>query len=350
MLSSLILSCQQEEIEEPRDPSLFTENFQTRGNSRSALPAQAGSPGRNLKEVVLAPLENAECGATEFSDLLWKELTLLATDQLAVDHLELYQNLNYYAAVFGIGGEYFGGEGEYTHLIQKVKRDLEQFWDMPGEIRIHGQHTHTLNDPEALVEILWRLKADVASKEELYEQVEFYLQVNQLSTQLPESPFFAIDAFATTKDLIVLGDGLVALFSGTGIDQEVVWTSILAHEWAHQIQINFFDSWYSEDAFETEPEKARLLELEADFFAAYYLTHKRGATYNWKRVNDFLEVFYQAGDCSFDFEYHHGTPAQRQKAAYAGYLLTQEMQRKGHILSAEEVHLQFLMALPRILG
>jgi hypothetical protein len=71
------------------------------------------------------------------------------------------------------------------------------------------------------------------------------------------------------------------------------------------------------------------------------MTHKRGATYNWKRAEEFFELFYQAGDCSFEFEQHHGTPLQRKQASYQGFLLAEAAKKKGEILSPGELHEYF---------
>ena len=96
-------------------------------------------------------------------------------------------------------------------------------------------------------------------------------------------------------------------------------------------------------------EAHRLSELEADFFTGYYLTHKRGGTYNWKRVAEFFELFYNIGDCSFESSGHHGTPNQRLAAARLGSILAEETFPKGHILEPEQVHELFLLAYEDII-
>jgi len=176
------------------------------------------------------------------------------------------------------------------------------------------------------------------------------LAFNEESTFLIESPLLSFDGFATTDDLIVVGDGLIELASASGVEDKVVWSGILAHEWAHQIQFDNFDQWYPNGAADNAPEATRTTELEADFIAAYYLTHKRGATYNWKRVEGFFDLFFNIGDCSFTSSGHHGTPLQRMRAAEAGYLLAQNTFPKGHILGTNEVHDIFLNQLEGIVS
>jgi hypothetical protein len=62
----------------------------------------------------------------------------------------------------------------------------------------------------------------------------------------------------------------------------------------------------------------------ADAFSAYYITHKRGAALNRKRVAQFLRVFFDIGDCAFDNPGHHGTPNQRMDAARLGFSIAAE--------------------------
>jgi hypothetical protein len=79
------------------------------------------------------------------------------------------------------------------------------------------------------------------------------------------------------------------------------------------------------------------------------MTHKRGATYNWKRVEQFYELFFQIGDCGFANPGHHGTPLQRLEATKAGFELANNAQKKGKILSQEEAHQAFLTLVQDIL-
>jgi hypothetical protein len=81
-----------------------------------------------------------------------------------------------------------------------------------------------------------------------------------------------------------------------------------------------------------------------------YLTHKRGGTYNWKRVEDFLRAFFEIGDCSFESDGHHGTPDQRLRAALQGYYLAKIQMKNGHIYSAMDVHDVFVNKLDMIVG
>ena len=87
----------------------------------------------------------------------------------------------------------------------------------------------------------------------------------------------------------------------------------------------------------------------ADAYSAYYLSHARGASMQWKRVKQFLAVFFNLGDCSIEDNGHHGTPRQRMAAAEWGYSVANNAQKQGHILTARQFTTKFEAALPGIL-
>lgn len=95
---------------------------------------------------------------------------------------------------------------------------------------------------------------NVSSREDAYTTADDYLFYNSLVSLLPDSPYFALDGFATNRDLIVIGDGFIQMLTETGVDEGIVWTGILAHEWSHQIQFNNYSEWYPEGAADNEPE------------------------------------------------------------------------------------------------
>lgn len=304
----------------------------------------------NLRNMLMGNVvEPTTCGPTTFATVQNSYFAPLATDLVglfgpqAQAIYNTYLTLGQYAAMIDESAQYFGANGEYTDLMNKRKRELEKFWNMPNQIRLNGQHTVTLNDRERLADVYELIGVGITSREQAYAVADQILYFNTFSNQLPESPFFAADGFATTyNNLIVIGDGLVEMLSETGIEQDIVWTGILAHEWAHQIQFKNMSSWYPAGTFASIPEDTRYKELEADFLAAYYMTHKRGATYNSKRVAQFYELFFQIGDCGFASNGHHGTPDQRMAAAELGFRLAADAQKQGHILSMEQAHAYFV--------
>ncbi|WP_149275682.1 hypothetical protein [Pareuzebyella sediminis] len=264
-----------------------------------------------------------------------------------------YFVINQIAAFEGVNTDYFGENGEYTNYMRKSTRSLEKFWNMPDQISVRGQHTKTLLNLEFMRYVYKNYSLPPLTDEEIDGILAIAQHFNTASDQIPENPFYASDGFATFGQIIVIGDGIVTLLEDTGLDPKVVWSSILAHEWGHQIQFLNYGVWeYPLPAFPEENDAAstRMTELEADFITGYYLTHKRGATYNWKRVEDFLTAFYNIGDCGFDSPGHHGTPLQRLKAARKGYELAQSGQKKGQILSQQEVHDAFIAEFTNILN
>lgn len=318
-----------------------------------ATPEQMETISENLRNMMInEAIEPSECGPTEFVAVQNAHLNPLLNDLYALfgpaqyaSIFYLYSDLNFYSAYFDTSeDQYFGADGKYTNFVVKRQRELEKFWDMPNEILVKGQHTATLNDREKLADVYEIVGAGIETREQAYEAADQILYFNQFSDLLPESPFFAIDGFATTNNFIVIGDGIVQMLSETGIDSEIVWTGILSHEWAHQVQFNNYETWYPVGA-----ENTRYTELEADFLSAYYMTHKRGATYNWKRVEQFFELFFNIGDCGFEEPGHHGTPLQRTEAAKLGYELANDAQKQGHILSTEELHEYFTSEIGSII-
>ncbi len=287
----------------------------------------------------------SECGSTPFNQAI-NESVQSNLDLLGLDYYDLYTTINRLYTFIDEDKQYFGAEGEYTNFIKKQQRSLENFWSMPNEITVKGQHNSTLNDRDkiALVYIVFAGLPEVVA----YSNADFLLAVNEASTFLNESPLLSFDGFASSTNLIVIGDGLVELMVKSGVEDRVVWNGILAHEWAHQIQFDNYAIWYPDGAADNEPEATRTTELEADFFAAYYMAHKRGATYNWKRVEEFFELFFNIGDCSFTSDGHHGTPLQRMEAARLGFELAKNTFPKGKVLSKDEVHASFLSVLNEI--
>jgi predicted metalloprotease len=141
-----------------------------------------------------------------------------------------------------------------------------------------------------------------------------------------------------------MGDGILEAYSALGFE-DVAPQAILAHEFGHhiQFQLGLFP------AVRT-PEGTRRTELMADAYSAYYLSHSRGATMQWKRVQKFLEVFFNIGDCGFASNGHHGTPLQRMAAAEWGYEVANSAKKQGKILTSEEFTILFEAKLPEFVA
>lgn len=337
-------------------------------NSRSTLPENIvgnlewSISGLNVHDFSASP--NRAVEPSECSDTPFREVTSYYNDALINGFiaswdgnpdaigviLEDYFVINQIAALNeNKNTDTFGANGEYTHYVQNRVRSLEKFWSMPNLISVRGQHTYTLEDLDFIRSIYENYSN--ATPEAIDYLVSIAEHFNTTSDQIPENPFYASDGFATFSGFIVIGDGIVSMLAETGLDPKVVWSGILAHEWGHQIQFQNFGEWtYPVPAFIGTPESTRMTELEADFLTGYYLTHKRGGTYNWKRVEDVLVSFYNIGDCGFTSSGHHGTPNQRLEAARQGYLLATSQQKKGQISDPQDIHDAFVSILPSIVG
>lgn len=297
----------------------------------------------------------SECGTTPFNDVISTSISS-NLDLLGQQFFSLYSEMNFLYTLTDESPQTFGANGEYTNLVKKITRSLEKFWKMPNEISVRGQHNATLNDFDKLVQI--RMFWYGLTLEEAESDANIIVNViNEQSTFLIESPLLSFDGFAISlngqlgqNDIIVIGDGLVELAAEAGVQDKVVWSGIMAHEWAHQIQTNNRPVWYPNGAADNLPEATRTTELEADFFTGYYLTHKRGGTYNWKRVEGFLELFFNIGDCGFTDSGHHGTPLQRMEAARQGFELAKSAKKNGKILTEDAVHDVFINLLDDIVG
>lgn len=362
--SLFLVSCSKDEFE------VSTEDSLTPFTSKMTLPVATMSSEapptltRRLPEKSMfhdvpfnlaSIVEPSKCTLTPLDDVIAASVSS-NLDSIGLDWYDLYAEMNFYSTIIDDSEQYFGADGEDTQKVKNITRSLERFWFMPHEIEVRGQHKSTLEDYDKIVDILmfwYELPAQDANAFAYY----FTNFVNEESTFLPETPLIAADGFAIAldglfdqNDLIVIGDGIIDLLEQTGIRRGVIWNGIMAHEWAHHIQFNNQEKWYPNGAADNAPEATRTTELEADFFTGYYVTHKKGGTQNWRRTQQFLELFFNIGDCSFTSDGHHGTPLQRMEAARRGYLLARNVQSKGLVLNANQVHNRFLNKLDKILG
>ena len=361
-----LFSCQTEEdVTEIEMNS--SKSFELEGSSKAAQEDlklsidQEGIWEEQAFNYEISAVEPTPCSYTNLDIVLSNYIGLVNQDVGRLyrgnpDELTILNQYNIYnriAAISDINTDYFGAEGEYTAYMVNETRNLEKFFGNAGTVDVRGQHSKTLENLE-LIEIAYA-GAPQALIDYIKEIVSYY---NTNSSQIPENPFFSQAGFASSNGYIVIGDGLVQMVAeAAGTDQKIVWSSILAHEWAHQLQFANYGDWnYPIEAFPPIPEEpededeevediaenTRMTELEADFITGFYLTHKRGGTFNWKRIEGVLSSFYNIGDCGFDANGHHGTPQQRLEAAYAGYELADSIQKKGMIPSDDEVHAAFI--------
>jgi hypothetical protein len=248
--------------------------------------------------------------------------------------------------------QYFGYNGEFTKAITKTERDIKRFWDIPSsQIQVVAMHGTMLLDQDRLYRTYTELYGLPDAQARAFAKIVAEALAGSTTMNGGNYMYFTFNAVSARgegfEDKVVMGDGILEAFATIGFG-DVAPQAIFAHEFAHQVQ---YENEYFDDLGEVSAaEETRYGELMADAMAAYYLTHARGATLRQKRVAQFLEVFYQIGDCAFTDPNHHGTPNQRLAAAEFGFRLADEAQKQGHILSAEEFHELFLAYYPTLIA
>jgi hypothetical protein len=282
------------------------------------------------------------------------EIFDLLYNQLLADLVPTYEALLFQTTATP---QYFGYNGEYTQVMLKTEKDVKRFWDIfSDDIQLIGMHGSMLLDVERVAATYQSFvfgvpPADAAFLASLVRDALLESQTLNGGNH----PLFSFNAFAFSTDAlpipdkIVMGDGILAGYEALGFD-DVAPQAIYAHEFAHHIQ---FENDYFDDPLATQgdpPERTRYTELMADAYSAYYLTHKRGAAMNRKRVEQFLQVFFQIGDCAFTNPGHHGTPNQRMAAARFAFDLAHQAQKQGHILTSGQFHDLFLAAYPGLVA
>ncbi len=251
----------------------------------------------------------------------------------------------------------FGYDGEYTNVLRRTHRVAKRFGDIPsGDIQLVPMKGTMLQDTERVAETyqLPFIPPFFGLSEADAQTVASLVRSAILASDVVDGgnhPLFSFGAFASSDgdgglpDKIVMGDGLLEGYQVVGFG-DVAPQAVYAHEFGHHIQVanEYFET--DDVPGDTDAEFTRYFELMADAYSAYYLTHKRGAALNKKRVAQFLQVFFQIGDCAFDDPGHHGTPNQRMRAAEFGFRLAAQAQKQGHILSSERFHDLFVAAYP----
>ena len=245
--------------------------------------------------------------------------------------------------------QFFGYEGEFTNAMNRTDRKVKGFWDIfSSDIRLLGAHgTVLLNVKKVAATYEIAFVNDDGSPISHADAVLFanFLRdavVQTRSLKRGNHPLLSFNAVAfggggPFSDAIVVGDGVLEGFKAVGLD-DVAPAAVYAHEFGHQIQDEegFFNDRVPKAT--TDAEVTMYFELMADAYAGYYLTHKLGAGFQRRRVEQFLQIFFQLGDCAFTNPGHHGTPNQRMKAARLGFAIADEMHNKDRIFTARQFH------------
>ena len=340
---------------------------------RATLPANFASRSNSIKADLLAKV-NPEYKYVVLNALKLTETTCddntLVTQWLNLQLSDWTYDVIFYASLTGMldfptydallfsnteSGQQFGVNGEYSQRITKTMKDLKRFWDIQSsQIIVVPMHGSMLQDRNKVIRIDMILYGDSQVGAEYWADV-----ISSLLQGIPQykngnHPIFTFNAFAQASfdfppfgvvpDKIVMGDGILDAYAAIGYG-DVAPQAVLAHEFGHHVQFqrNVFGG-------ESSPEATRRTELMADAMSAYYLSSARGASMQWKRVKEFLQVFFNIGDCSFTSINHHGTPTQRMAAAEWGYQIADNAQKQGHIMSSSDFIALFDAQLPTIVS
>ncbi|WP_432949732.1 hypothetical protein ACQPXM_17240 [Kribbella sp. CA-253562] len=278
-------------------------------------------------------------------------------DVQLVDAIRWYDPIFYDALLWpGEAGAQFGVNGEFTLPTTHAFRDLGKFWDIRAEgiehvVPLHGSVLLDRAKMYRIFHVAYGLPEATATA---YTE-EVVTAMNQEKFDYGNHPFFSFNAFAFAGQTIpgfgvvpasiLMGDGILTAFQALGYD-DVTAQAILAHEYGHHIQ-------FQRGLFQTTltgAEATRRTELMADAFASYFLTHARGDALQWKRIQEFDQVFFQLGDCNFSSGNHHGTHKQRLAAAQWGYAVAAGAANQGHVLPSLTFASQFDQKLPELVA
>jgi hypothetical protein len=245
----------------------------------------------------------------------------------------------------------YGYTGAFTQVMTKVERDAKAFWDIPSQdIQVLAMHGTMLADSARTYQTYRLFGFNNKTAAEYAGAVRNALLASTTMNG-GNYAFWTFNAVSfrhpTVGKKIVMGDGILEGFAALGYG-DVAPQAIFAHEYAHQIQ--YEKNYFADVATLDGPEQTRYTELMADAMSAYFLTHARGEALNRFRVQQFLEVFYQIGDCAFDNDGHHGTPYQRLRAAELGFNIADQYQKQGHVLTAQEFHDRFVAEYSRLIA
>lgn len=318
---------------------------------------KAGISESDLRDVVEQAIDpDPGCSSTPLSDWLAASIKELPLNDLIVFIFSGAVQVPTYDAVFyskPYQPQYYGPRGEFTWQVTSTFRHLQVFWDIKSwQIQLAAMHGDALSDVARIAKTLkYTLKVTDETAAQLGGLINQLIKANPAYRD-GRHPLFTFNSVAYSAqgkedypglgvlpDKIVMGDGVMSGFAAIGLG-DVAPQAIMAHEFAHHIQ-------YARDLFKTTltgPEATRRLELMADAYASYYLSHPLGANMRRNRVQDFQATFYNIGDCLFTDPSHHGTPSQRQRASEWGYGQVQSFR----IMSTIEFARRFEQALPAL--
>ena len=366
LAAAFVVGCQEPttapEVLAPTAPARSISGSLSADRSPLTLPATVPSIERVFGEFGQPAIDPTDYVCTSGSPVIdYVDTELSLTLSTAAERSRFFALYNRYADLIptyeallfqtSATPQSYGYNGQFTKAMTKVERDVKAFWDIPSaQIQVVAMHGTMLLDTVRTYQtyVALGIPATTAASWARVVRDSLLASTTMNGGNYAFWTFNAVSFRATGfPDKIVMGDGILEGFAAVGF-ADIAPQAIFAHEFAHQIQ---YEKEYFDDLGQvTAPEETRYTELMADAMAAYYLTHARGEAMNQKRVEQFLNVFYQIGDCGFTSSGHHGTPNQRMKAAQFGFTVADEFLKQGQILTSEEFRNRFLAYYPTLIA
>mmetsp|Transcript_3018 Transcript_3018/g.7859 ORF Transcript_3018/g.7859 Transcript_3018/m.7859 type:complete len:656 (-) Transcript_3018:366-2333(-) len=125
-------------------------------------------------------------------------------------------------------------------------------------------------------------------------------------------------------DSLLIGDGILQFLDDIGLSNTGP-IFVHSHEFGHLLQFNSVKYIGGNTPMSHE---TRRVELMADAFASYYLSHPNGKSSAVEEVVRLTDAAFSLGDCNVDSDWHHGTPDQRRCAATWGSMMAKSRGRK----------------------
>lgn len=341
----------------------------------SSTPASPSLPPSALaaRDAVLARLGGAvhlhdsrgvidgsvyQCAPTAFHRWLSDSMAqFTAADRATIAGLDIDMLPAYEALFFGAADDPRYALRADAQRLARTARTTRTFWDVDlSDVQVLAMHGSMLTDHDRVARVYREVYGLPPASADDYADLVVEFISSAPKFEGGNHPSFTLNAFAYTDfgqevagfgrvgDKIVMGDGILRAYRELGFG-DVAPQAILAHEFAHHVQ---FETGVITGGQPASPESTRRTELHADALAAYYLSHPRGESMQWKRVQQFLQVFFSIGDCGFAGTGHHGTPNQRMRAAQWGYEQQENARPRGHVLPAATLTRGFDAALPDI--
>lgn len=146
-------------------------------------------------------------------------------------------------------------------------------------------------------------------------------------------------------DSLLIGDGILQFLDDIGLS-ETGPIFVYSHELGHLLQFEVDLKYIGGDT--PDSHETRRVELMADAFASYYISHPDGENAAKGEVVRMTDAAFSLGDCSTRSDWHHGTPDQRRCAATWGSIMATSRGRK--ILHPQALSRKFDHILPSIVA